>query len=270
MGKKKGRAKGRLGRLDMDVEVASKDEYEEQLKKLQLKMLRIQQAYFHQKRRAVIVFEGWDAAGKGGAIRRLTETLDPRGFHVWPVGKPAPEEQGRHYLWRFWQRLPVPGGLAVFDRSWYGRVLVERVEKFCGKEAWKRAYEEINEFERMLVDDGARVVKIFMHITPEEQLRRFQERLQNPYKQWKITEEDLRNRARWQDYVAATEDMFARTDTKAAPWFVVPGNRKWYARLRSLEIVTKELSRGVDIALPPLDPRVQAAAAAALGLAGKD
>src|SRR5882672_5475355 len=180
----------RLDHLAEPAPFADKAAYERKLAKLQLKMLSIQQTYFHENRRAVIAFEGWDAAGKGGAIRRLTEKLDPRGFHVWPIGPPTPEEQGRHYLYRFWNKLPERGQLAIFDRTWYGRVLVERVERLIKKPVWKRAYDEINEFERMLIDDGVRVVKIFLHITPDEQLRRFAERLNNPYKRWKLTDSD--------------------------------------------------------------------------------
>lgn len=257
----------RLSELPMDQgRMEDKAAYEKRLAKLQKELLRIQQTYWHERRRAILVFEGWDAAGKGGAIRRATELLDPRGVHVWPIGAPLPAEQGRHYLWRFWQRLPEPGTFAVFDRSWYGRVLVERVEGFAAPEAWRRAYDEINEFERMLSDDGARIVKLFLHISPEEQLERFRERLTNPYKRWKITEEDLRNRARWDDYVAAAEDMFERTSTPAAPWHAIPADSKWHARVRCLEIVNEALSRGVTIAPPPVDPAVQAAAARLLGI----
>ncbi|MBI3706851.1 MAG: polyphosphate kinase, partial [Proteobacteria bacterium] len=166
-------AKIRLKRLDKDTSLVDKDAYERRLETLQMKMLSIQQAYFHERRRGIVVVEGWDAAGKGGMIRRLTEKLDPRGIRVWPIGAPEPSEQGRHYLYRFWARLPEPGTLVVFDRSWYGRVLVERVEGFAPKAAWRRAYEEINEFERWLIDDGVRLVKVFLHITAAEQVRRF-------------------------------------------------------------------------------------------------
>jgi PPK2 family polyphosphate:nucleotide phosphotransferase len=257
----------RLAKLPMDTAAMDgKPAYERRLAEVQKQLLRIQQTYWHERRRAILVFEGWDAAGKGGAIRRLTEPLDPRGIHVWPIGAPLPAEQGRHYLWRFWQRLPEPGTFAVFDRSWYGRVLVERVEGYASPAVWKRAYQEINEFERMLIDDGARIVKLFFHITPEEQLERFRERLTNPYKRWKITEEDLRNRTRWDDYVHAAEDMFDRTSTTHAPWHAVPANSKWYARVRSLEIVNEALSRDVAITPPPIDAAVQVAAAELLGI----
>ena len=259
-------AKIRLEKLSAKRMPGGKSDYEARLKSLQTQLMRVQQTYWHGGGRAVIVFEGWDAAGKGGTIRRMTELLDPRGVHVWPISAPSPAEQGRHYLWRFWQRLPERGTFAIFDRSWYGRVLVERVEGFAKPPEWRRAYDEINEFERLLVDDGVRIVKLFLHITPEEQLKRFRERLTNPYKRWKITDEDLRNRARWDDYVVAAEDMFDRTSTTLAPWHAIPADSKWHARVRSLEIVTEALSEGVTIAPPPIDPAVEAAAAELLGI----
>lgn len=252
--------------LDMSAHILERKEYEHRLAELQLQMLRVQQAYYHEKRRAVLVFEGWDASGKGGTIRRLTEQLDPRGCKVWPIAAPRPDEQGKHYLWRFWQRLPEPGTIAIYDRSWYGRVLVERVEGFAAEEAWQRAYDEINEFERLLHDDGVRFVKLFFHITPEEQLERFEERLKNPYKRWKITEEDLRNRERWGDYESAIQDMFDRTSTTYAPWHCIPANQKWYVRIKTLETVVKALAEGVNLVPPPIDPAVQKAAAERLGL----
>lgn len=255
-----------LSQLPMDARIEDKATYEKQLGRQQKRLLRIQQAYWHQKRSAVLVFEGWDAAGKGGVIRRLTEPLDPRGIHVWPVGAPKEAEKGRHYLWRFWQRLPEQGTIAVFDRSWYGRVLVERVEALAAASEWKRAYDEINEFERLLIDDGTRIVKLFLHITPDEQLARFRERLGNPYKRWKLTMEDLRNRARWDDYVEAAEDMFRHTSTVAAPWHVIPANSKWHARIRCLEVICEALEAGVEVEPPPIDPEVQRLAEQALGL----
>jgi PPK2 family polyphosphate:nucleotide phosphotransferase len=257
----------RLAALDMAAAaLAGKDEYETLLKRLQLEMLTVQQSYFRQKRRAVVVFEGPDAAGKGGAIRRLTERLDPRGLHVWPIGAPNSWEAGKPYLFRFWQRLPDPGTFAIFDRSWYGRVLVERVEKLAAKPDWQRAYDEINEFEAMLARDGIRLVKLLLWISRKEQRDRFRERLENPYKRWKLTPDDLRNRASWKKYERAFDDMLARTSTGIAPWHVVPANRKWFARVEVLRTVIDTLRRGVDVELPPLDPEVKKAAAKVLGL----
>jgi len=246
--------------------IDDKQHYLSKLKKLQKRVQAVQQAYHHQNRRAVIVFEGWDASGKGGAIRRLTERLDPRGYQVHPISAPSPDEIGRHYLYRFQTRLPASQSWAIFDRSWYGRVLVERIEQLCPKNAWQRAYQEINEFERMLVDDDTRVVKIFLHISPEEQLRRFHERLNNPYKRWKLTTEDLRNRARWDDYATATNDMFARTSTESAPWHLIAANHKWFARLSVLKTVAKAMEDGIDITPPPLDPEVVREAELQLGI----
>lgn len=214
-----------------------KQEYEGLLEKYQLRMLMIQQRMHQKQRQAIVGFEGWDAAGKGGAIRRMTEKLDPRGFKVYPIGAPRPDEQARHYLWRFWQKLPVPGELAVFDRTWYGRVLVERIEKFATKDEWRRAYDEINQFEKMLVEHGCPVIKLFLHISKKEQLRRFEERTHNPYKNWKIGPEDWRNRKKWKQYERAIDEMFERTDTGAAPWILIPGDRKWFARTEVLRKV---------------------------------
>ncbi|SMH60359.1 polyphosphate kinase 2 family protein [Azospirillum agricola] len=257
----------RLDKLDQtDTRIDSAEEYEHRLGKLQKELLHIQQTYWHEKRRAILVFEGWDAGGKGGAIRRLTEPLDPRGFHVWPISAPTAEEQSKHYLYRFWTKLPAGGTFAIFDRSWYGRVLVERIEGLATKEQWKRAYDEINEFERLLTDDGVRIVKLFLHITPEEQLERFRERLNNPYKRWKLTEEDLRNRAKWDEYVKATETMFDKTSTPNAPWTAIPANSKWFARLAVLDAVTRALKEGVDVSPPPMDGNVARIAARMLGV----
>lgn len=214
---------------------------DQQLKDLQLCMLRIQQGIWHQKKRAIIVLEGFDAAGKGGAIRRLVEPLDPRGFRVHPIGPPQGDEQGKHYLYRFWQRLPAPGSIAIFDRSWYGRVLVEKVRELAPKKRLEDAYGEIVDFERQLVDDGVEIVKIFLAIDKKEQLKRFEERLTDPYKQWKITTDDIEARGQWKDYVDATDEMLERTSKKWAPWHLVPANDKDYTRIEVLKIVTKRL-----------------------------
>ena len=230
-----------LSDIKKHPELKDKDEYEERLEKFQLRMLRLQQKMHQRGRRAIVAFEGWDAAGKGGAIRRLTEKLDPRGFKVYPIAAPRPDEQARHYLWRFWQKLPVPGEVAVFDRTWYGRVLVERIEKFASKDEWRRAYDEINQFEKELTDDGCPIIKIFLHITKKEQLRRFEEREKNPYKNWKIGPDDWRNRKKWKEYEKAIDEMFERTDTGSSPWLLIPSNRKWFARTEVLKRVVESL-----------------------------
>ena len=197
----------RLGELDLERRLADEVSYQQKLRKLQLAMLELEEIYRVERRRGIIALEGWDASGKSGAIQRLIEKLDPRWVQVWPIGRPSPEEQGRHYLWRFWQRLPPPGQIAIFDRTWYGRVLVERVEGLARPKEWRRAYDEINAFEKMLVDDGVRLVKLFLHTSEAEQLRRFRERIETPTKHWKISPDDIRNRARRRDYLAALDDM---------------------------------------------------------------
>ena len=243
----------RLTNVDCNKSLKDKDEYKSSLEELQLKMLQIQQAYYAQGRRAIIVMEGIDCAGKGGIIRRMVQSLDVRGVHVWPIGAPTGEERQHHYLYRFWQRLPEAGSIAVFDRSWYGRVLVERIEGFCSEQAWRRAYREINEFERLLIDDGVRIIKLLPVISREEQVKRFEERIQNPHKRWKLTAEDVRNYHQWSNYQEAMQQMLDKTSTEIAPWSVISGNRKWYARIQALKIVTDALAKGVDISLPSLD-----------------
>lgn len=235
-------------RLSLAKLIASKDfpfedseVAEDKIIKLQHKMLRVQQGVYHHKKRTLILFEGFDAAGKGGTIRRLTENLDPRGVRVHPFGPPSANEQGRHYLYRFWEALPKPGLISVFDRTWYGRVLVERVAKLTPKERWRQAYQEINELEALLQADGIDLIKIFLAISPDEQLQRFEERLHNPYKQWKLTKEDIRARKHWREYVKATDEMFAKTNKKSSPWHLIPADDKNYARVRSMEIVTSKL-----------------------------
>jgi polyphosphate kinase 2 (PPK2 family) len=190
---------------------------------------------------AVIVFQGWDAAGKGGAIRRLIAPMDARSYRLHAVGAPSDEERAHHYLWRFWRRIPARGRVAIFDRSWYGRVLVERVEGFARPEEWMRAYAEINDFEEQLHRFGVRVVKFWIHIDKDEQLRRFQERERTPHKQHKITEEDWRNREKWDAYRLAVDEMVSRTSTGFAPWTIIAGNDKRLARLQVLRAVNKAL-----------------------------
>ena len=255
----------RLEKIDQSPIVQGRAEYQARLAELQVRMLSIQQAFFHGRRRGIVVVEGWDAAGKGGMIRRLTESLDQRSIRVWPIGPPEPNEQARHYLYRFWTRLPEPGTLAIFDRSWYGRVLVERVEKLTDAEAWKRGYDEINAFEHELIADGVKLVKIFLHITPDEQLRRYAERLSNPYKRWKLTTADLRSHKLWDRYVKAAEEMFVRTSTREVPWTAVAANHKWSARIASIDAIADGLSEGIDLAPPPIDEDLRRAALRLLG-----
>jgi polyphosphate kinase 2 (PPK2 family) len=235
----------RLESLDQDVSMDEAD-YREKLKRHQLKLISRQFALRNAKRSLIVVVEGPDAAGKGGAIKRLVGRLDPRYVRVYSVVKPTPEEYAHHYLWRFWNKLPPYGELAVFDRSWYGRVLVERVEHFATDAEWQRAYKEINEFERQLVDDGAILVKLYLHITKEEQLRRFELRQADPYKHWKITDEDWRNRKKWAHHIEAAEEMFRKTHTSVAPWTVIPANYKWHARVRVAKTVLDALDRALS------------------------
>jgi polyphosphate kinase 2 (PPK2 family) len=221
----------------------------------------IQQAYLGTRERAVVVLEGWDTAGKGGVVRRLGWALDPRSFKVHPIAAPSAHERGKHYLQRFWEKLPEPGQIVVFDRSWYGRVLVERVEGFATKREWRRGYEEINQFERLLVEDGIRIVKIFLHISAGEQIRRFRDRVNDPLKRWKLSYEDFRNRERWADYEVAIEDMMEETSTKWAPWYLVPANDKPFGRLAAFKILIARLGKGVGLKPRPLDPKIAELAA---------
>lgn len=213
------------------------------LDKLQLKMLRSQQGVWHKKERVIIVFEGTDAAGKGGAIRRVTEKLDPRGVHVHPIGEPKPENQEKHFLYRFWAKLPSCGTIAIFDRSWYGRLLVEKVDGLAPPKRIREAYKEINQFEKMLVDDGIILIKICLLISKKEQLKRFQARLDDPYKQWKITDADLKARGQWNEYKKAFKQIFLRTNTAYAPWVVIETDDKDEARLAVLEAITHRLKK---------------------------
>lgn len=224
----------KLDDINLDKKM-DKKEYKKQLKSLQLEMLNIEQFLFKNNIGLIIVFEGIDAAGKGGAIKRLTSRLDPRGFVVHPIAAPRPHELRYHYLHRFWRKLPMHGQIAIFDRSWYGRVLVERIEDFATKQEWSRAYEEINHFEKALTDDNYIIIKFWIHIDEEEQLKRFNERQNNPYKSWKLTDEDWRNREKFDQYIEAAEEMFDKTDKKYAPWRIIPGNNKQYARIKVLK-----------------------------------
>lgn len=240
-------------------------DYEADLAALQQRLGRIQVAHILHGRPAVIAVEGWDASGKGGVISRLTAGWDPRWFQVWPIAAPSEEERVRHFLWRFWKRLPGQGEIAVFDRTWYGRVLVERVEGYCSEAEWTRAYDEINEFEAQQRDNGVTLVKLFMHITQAEQDRQFRERLEDPWKRWKTGPDDYRNRARRADYLEAYRDMFARTDTRWAPWTVIDGNSKKAGRITALTAIADQLEKQVPMKPLPLDPDLAAIAEAALG-----
>ena len=192
-----------------------------------------------------ITAKGWDAAGKGGNIKRITEALDPRGFEVHPIASPEPHEKARHYLWRFWTRLPKDGHIAIFDRTWYGRVMVERLEGFCSENDWRRAYNEINEFEKELSDWGAVIVKFWVHIDKDTQLARFNDRQSNPEKQWKITDEDWRNREKWDQYETAVDEMLQKTSTAYAPWHILESVDKKYATLKALRIVIEEIEKAL-------------------------
>jgi polyphosphate kinase 2 (PPK2 family) len=257
--------KVRVAKLETDGHI-SKREYERKLDKLGIKMREILQAYLFSGDRGVVVFEGVDAAGKGGSIRRLTTVLDPRAYKVWPIGPPNEIERQQHYLTRFWSRLPPHGTMAVFDRSWYGRVLVERVEGYAEKREWRRAYNEINEFEHMLLDDGVKLVKIFLHISQKEQLKRFEQRVRDPLKRWKLTYDDIRNRLQWEAYEEAIDEMIERTSTVAAPWHVVATDNKRRARIETLTHITNVLSKGVDLKPRPLAPKLRDALEDAFGI----
>jgi polyphosphate kinase 2 (PPK2 family) len=231
---------GILARVDRSLCLDEKT-YERKLARKQAKLGILGFRIYQQKRPVIVVFEGWDAAGKGGAIQRITAALDPRGYVVHAIAAPSGEDKAHHYLYRFWRRLPPAGSMAIFDRSWYGRVLVERVEGFARREEWQRAYAEINEFERQLVDYGAILCKFWLHISPEEQLRRFEERKNVAYKAWKLTEEDWRNRAKWKEYEQAADEMLSQTTTPSAPWTVVEAEDKRYARIKVLRTLVKRL-----------------------------
>ncbi len=226
--------------------------YVREVTRRQIQLRELGYQVYLQKRPVIIVFEGWDAAGKGGAIKRITEKLDPRGYVVYPISSPLGEDRTRHYLYRFWRRLPERGQIAIFDRSWYGRVLVERVEGFASEAEWKRAYKEINSFERQLADFGVILVKFWIHISREEQLRRFDERKAIGYKSWKLTEEDWRNREKWAAYEEAVEHMLVKTSTATAPWTLIEGNDKYWARTKVLAKLVKILS--AQMGYEPADP----------------
>ncbi len=221
----------------------SKKEYKKELEFYQKKLFELQNVFYLKKIPTVIVFEGWDAAGKGGAIKRLSQGLDPRGYRVVSTSAPTKDELSQYYLKRFWNNFPKSGHIAIFDRSWYGRVMVEPIEGFCNEEEYKRAFWEINETEKTLFDNKTVIVKFFIHISKEEQLKRFEERKKNPEKAWKLTDEDYRNREKWDEYVCAIEKMIEKTSTSYAPWHIVSGNSKKYARIYVLKTVCEEMEK---------------------------
>jgi len=245
-------------------------DYGDDIKALQERLERVQAAHITHGQRSIIMFEGWDAGGKGGIIKRLTTLLDPRYFEVWPISAPTDEEKARHFLWRFWKRLPGNREISIFDRSWYGRVLVERVEGFASEAEWRKGYDEINEFEAQLTGSRTNLVKLFIHVTQEEQDQRFADRLDDPWKRWKTGPEDYRNRAKRKDYLAAIDEMFAQTNTRWAPWKVIDGNNKKAARIAALTHVAEALEAAVSMTPPDLDPATVKLAAKAFGYKPKD
>ena len=234
-----------LSEIDLDKEM-DVTEYRKELAKCQKKLAKLHNELYRKKIPVIIAYEGWDAAGKGGNIKRIAGALDPRGYDVHPIASPEPHEKSRHYLWRFWTRLPKTGHIAIFDRTWYGRVMVERLEGFCSKNDWQRAYNEINEFERELKDWGAVIIKFWVQIDKDTQLARFNDRENNPQKRWKITDEDWRNREKWDQYEDAVNEMIQKTSTDFAPWHILESNNKYYARIKALKIVIKELEKALS------------------------
>lgn len=235
---------GVLSGIDLS-KTMTRETYKKEIDRLQKKLELLHSELYRLRIPVVLGFEGWDAGGKGGAIRRLTSHLDPRGYQVCPTAAPNDIEKKHHYLWRFWNRMPKAGHIAIFDRTWYGRVMVERIEGFCREEEWRRAYQEINEMESHLVNAGAVVLKFWLQIDKDEQKRRFEERMRIPEKQWKITDEDWRNREKWDQYELAVNEMLVRTSTAYAPWIVVEGNCKYYARVKVLRTVVEALEKKI-------------------------
>jgi polyphosphate:AMP phosphotransferase len=236
----------RLQSLPLDQDLSAGD-YEAKREKWLGKLNQAVRTASIAKRSIVFAFEGWDAAGKGGAIRRLTSAIDVRDYRVIPVAKPTDEEKAHHYLWRFWRNIPRAGLVGIFDRSWYGRVLVERLEGFARDDEWRRAYAEINDFEQQLVERGIIVVKFWMHVSRDEQLRRFRAREETAYKRHKINEEDWRNRRKWDAYEVAVGDMLALTDTSTTPWHLIPANNKRFARLQILKTACKQIESALEV-----------------------
>ncbi len=235
----------KLSEIPLDKTIDD-ETYKQQLKQLQRRLGELHNRLYHKKVPVIIAYEGWDAAGKGGNIKRLTGALDPRGFEVHPVASPEPHEKARHYLWRFWNRIPKDGHIAIFDRTWYGRVMVERLEGFCSENDWMRAYNEMNEFEKELHDWGAVIIKFWVQIDKDTQLQRLTDRQNTPEKQWKITEEDWRNREKWDLYEAAVNEMIQKTSTAYAPWYILESVDKKFARIKALQSVIQELEKATE------------------------
>ncbi len=235
-----------LDRVDLSLSL-SREEYKNQLDGYQERLRKLEFACYQKRKPVVIVYEGWDASGKGGNIKRVTQKMDARGYNVIPMAAPQGEEATHHYLWRFWKHIPKGGHFTIFDRSWYGRVLVERIEGFCKEEEWKRAYHEINEFERHLAHFGTVIVKFWIHLSQEEQWRRFEERKNTPHKQHKLTEEDYRNREKWDLYARAVNEMIARTSTHYAPWTIIEGDCKLWARIRALRTIIQAIEEQLGL-----------------------
>ena len=236
----------KLKDIELKGKTLTEEEYDKRLDELQDELRQLHYKLYRKKIPVIIAYEGWDAAGKGGNIKRITGALDPRGFEVLPIASPEPHEKARHFLWRFWTRLPKTGHIAIFDRTWYGRVMVERIEGFCSENDWQRAYNEINEFEKELTDWGAVVIKFWVQIDKRTQLKRFKERQATPEKQWKITDEDWRNREKWNQYEGAIDEMIQKTSTEFAPWYILESVDKKYARIKALEIVIDRIKKACD------------------------
>ncbi len=234
-----------LSTVALDCKITKAD-YEKQLDRLQKRLSELHGLLYLKKIPVIIGYEGWDAAGKGGNIKRVASALDPRGYTVFPIAAPDSEELRHHYLWRFWKRLPRTGHIAIFDRTWYGRVMVERIEGFCSSACWHRAFEEMNLFEKQLADNGAIVLKFWIHIDKDEQLRRFEDRQNTPEKQWKITEEDWRNREKWDAYEVAVDEMLQHTSTTHAPWHIIESQDKRYARIKVLQILIDTIEKRLE------------------------
>jgi AMP-polyphosphate phosphotransferase len=234
----------RLAEIDLSRALTEKA-YWKRITALQLRLRTLHRRIYKKKVPVLAVFEGWDAAGKGGAIKRITETLEPRGYTVSSISAPRGEEKTHHYLWRFWRALPRSGHLGIFDRSYYGRVLVERVEGFCAEAEWQRAYREINQFEAHQASFGMVICKFWLHMSKEEQLRRFRDRERDPFRSYKLTPEDWRNRARWGEYNAAVDEMVEKTSTPYAPWTVIEADNKFHARVKTLETLADAMEAAV-------------------------